>query len=101
MVNGSIKHRLTALVEEAVKACVAEGLLEPGSFPPVEMEMTKDAAHGDYATNFAMILASSARTNPRKIAGLITSHLPDEWNLLENSEIAGPGFINFFVREQI
>jgi len=101
MVNGSIKHRLTALVEAAVKACVAEGLLEPGSSPPVEMEMTKDAAHGDYATNFAMILASSARTNPRKIAGLITSHLLDEGNLLEKSEIAGPGFINFFVREQI
>jgi len=101
MVNGSIKHRLTALVEEAVTACVADGLLAPGSFPPVEMEMTKDAAHGDYATNFAMILASSARTNPRKIAGMMTSHLRDEGNLLEKSEIAGPGFINFFVREQI
>jgi len=101
MVDGSIKNRLTALVKDAVDTCVAEGLLEPGNFPPVEMEMTKDTAHGDYASNFAMIMASTARKNPRKIAEMITGHLRDEGHLLEKSEIAGPGFINFFVRENV
>jgi len=101
MVDGSIKHRLTALVKEAASACIAEGLLKLENLPPVEMEMTKEAAHGDYATNLAMILASSARMSPRKIAEMITGHLRDERNILEKSEIAGPGFINFFVREQV
>ena len=63
--------------------------------------MTKEAAHGDYATNLAMILASPARMSPRKIAEMITGHLRDERNILEKSEIAGPGFINFFVRENV
>ncbi len=101
MVDGSIKHRLTALVKEAANACIAEGLLKLENLPPVEMEMTKDAAHGDYATNLAMILASSARMSPRKIAEMITGHLRDEGRFLEKCEIAGPGFINFFVREEV
>ena len=101
MVDGSIKHRLTTLVKNAVDNCVAEGLLKPGNFPPVEMEMTKDTTHGDYATNFAMIMASHARMNPRKIAEMITGHLRDEEQILEKVEIAGPGFINFFVRENV
>jgi len=101
MVDGSIKHRLTALVKNAVDNCVAEGLLKPGNFPPVEMEMTKDTTHGDYATNFAMIMASHARMNPRKIAEMITGHLRDGEQILEKVVIAGPGFINFFVRENV
>jgi len=101
MVDGSIKHRLTMLVKNAVDDSVAEGLLEPGNFPPVEMEMTKDTAHGDYASNFAMIMASHARMNPRKIAEMITCHIRDEEQILEKVELAGPGFFNFFVREKV
>lgn len=89
------------LVKDAVDSCVAEGLIKPGNFPPVEMEMTKEALHGDYASNFAMIMASHAKMNPRKIAEVITGHIRDEEHLLERIEIAGPGFINFFVKETI
>lgn len=89
------------LVKNAVDGCVAEGLLAGGNFPPVEMEMTKDTAHGDYATNFAMVMASHARMNPRKIAEMISSHFRDGEQILEKTEIAGPGFINFFVRENV
>jgi arginyl-tRNA synthetase len=89
------------LVKDAVDNCVAEGLLKPGNFPPVEMEMTKEALHGDYASNFAMIMASHAKMNPRKIAEMITGHIRDEEHLLEKVEIAGPGFINFFVKEEV
>jgi len=89
------------LVKNAVDDSVAEGLLEPGNFPPVEMEMTKDTAHGDYASNFAMIMASHARMNPRKIAEMITCHIRDEEQILEKVELAGPGFFNFFVREKV
>lgn len=89
------------LVKNAVDGCVAEGLLAGGNFPPVEMEMTKDTVHGDYATNFAMVMASHARMNPRKIAEMISSHFRDGEQILEKTEIAGPGFINFFVRENV
>ncbi|OPY17580.1 MAG: Arginine--tRNA ligase [Syntrophus sp. PtaB.Bin075] len=101
MIGSSIKHRLTMLVKNAVDGCVAEGLLAGGNFPPVEMEMTKDTVHGDYATNFAMVMASHARMNPRKIAEMISSHFRDGEQILEKTEIAGPGFINFFVRENV
>jgi len=100
MTDRSIKNRLTALVEEAVNRCVAEGLLEAGNFPPVEMEMTKESAHGDYASNFAMIMAKFARKSPRNLAEMITGHLQQGGEILEKVEIAGPGFINFFVREE-
>ncbi len=62
------------------------------------MELTKDPAHGDYATNIAMVLASQAKKNPRLIAEMLIRAMDDPDGLLEKTEIAGPGFINFSVR---
>ncbi len=82
-----------------MEACIAEGLLEAGSLPFLEVDVTKDSDHGDYASNVAMVLASHARKNPRQLAQIISGHITDTERILEKVEIAGPGFLNFFVKE--
>ena len=62
----------------------------------ITVERTRDARHGDFATNIAMRLAKAARKNPRELAQIIIDQLPDS-DLLGKVEIAGPGFINFHV----
>ncbi|MBI4634480.1 MAG: arginine--tRNA ligase [Deltaproteobacteria bacterium] len=94
-----MKKKLAELLESALAACTGEGLLEAGNLPYLEMELTKDSAHGDYASNVAMVLASRVRKNPRQVAGIIREHLSDPDGILEKTEIAGPGFLNFFVKE--
>ncbi|HNQ02422.1 MAG TPA: arginine--tRNA ligase, partial [Syntrophales bacterium] len=94
-----MKERIIKLLEEATAQCRSEGLFEVQSLPFIELEVTRDEAHGDYASNVAMVIASQARKNPRAIAQAIVSKLRDDGGLLSKVEIAGPGFINFFVRE--
>jgi arginyl-tRNA synthetase len=57
--------------------------------------------HGDYAANVALILAAQAKQNPRKIAQIIQENLSDPENIIEKTQIAGPGFINFFIKDSI
>ncbi|HSC48557.1 MAG TPA: arginine--tRNA ligase, partial [Gammaproteobacteria bacterium] len=60
------------------------------------LERTRDRTHGDFATNVALILAKSAGKKPRELAAAIVAALPAS-PLVERTEIAGPGFINFFL----
>ncbi len=94
-----MKEKLIRLLEDSTRLCVSEGLFELGNLPFIELEATRDKAHGDYATNVAMVIASQAKKNPRLIAQAIVGKLKDDGSLLNKVEIAGPGFINFFVRE--
>lgn len=95
-----MKEKIIKLLEESTALCRAEGLFEVKSLPFIELEVTRDEAHGDYASNVAMVIASQARKNPRAIAQAIVAKLKDDGGLLSRVEIAGPGFINFFVREE-
>ena len=65
----------------------------------ISVERTRDASHGDFASNIAMRLAKSAGRNPRELAQLIIDKLPSS-DLVVKVEIAGPGFINFFVSKE-
>jgi arginyl-tRNA synthetase len=94
-----MKEKIVKLLEESTARCVTEGLFEVKNLPFIELEATRDAAHGDYATNVAMVIASQAKKNPRVIAQAIVGKLIDDGLLLNKVEIAGPGFINFFIRE--
>ena len=69
------------------------------ALPPIEVELTKDPGHGDYASNVAMILAAQVKKNPREIAKILSEGIEDPGGVLEKVEIAGPGFLNFFIRE--
>jgi arginyl-tRNA synthetase len=63
------------------------------------LERPRDAGHGDLATNLAMVLARRERTNPRKTAERVLEELKLPPNLIARTEIAGPGFINFWLAE--
>ena len=65
-----------------------------GALPEIEIERTRDAAHGDFACNVAMKIAKAAKKNPRQLAQEILAALPAN-ALIAKVEIAGPGFINF------
>ncbi|MBU2026080.1 MAG: arginine--tRNA ligase, partial [Proteobacteria bacterium] len=96
-----MKRILVALLERAIRAGVEAGLLPATAPPSIEVELTKDPGHGDYASNVAMILASQVRKNPREIAGVLLQRIEDTEGFLEKIEIAGPGFMNFFIREGV
>jgi arginyl-tRNA synthetase len=62
----------------------------------IHIERPKQASHGDFACNLAMQLARSLKRNPRQLAQLLVSELPYS-SLIDKAEVAGAGFINFFV----
>ncbi|OKP95881.1 arginine--tRNA ligase [Paenibacillus sp. P46E] len=83
-------------VKEAIAgAIVAAGLVTIEELPAIVLEVPKDKAHGDLATNAAMQLTKIAKRNPRQIAEAIIEHLDKGNASIEKAEIAGPGFINF------
>ena len=94
-----MKQVLIKLLEKSIQAGIDKGFLPPVAPPRIEVELTRDPGHGDYASNIAMILASQAKKNPREIAKILLEGISDRDGVLEKVEIAGPGFLNFFVRE--
>jgi arginyl-tRNA synthetase len=66
--------------------------------PPLIMEYPREEKYGDYATNIAMSLASHAERSPREIAETIVRYIEDDEGIIERVEVAGPGFINFFLK---
>jgi arginyl-tRNA synthetase len=97
----TMQNSLIVLLENAIKTCINKSLLEmePPTF--IEVEPTKDPSHGDYASNIAMALAARAKKNPRQIAEILAKEIKASGQFLEKIDIAGPGFMNFFVRENI
>ena len=94
-----MKRILAVLLEQSIRTATEAGLLPAVAIPPFELELTKDPGHGDFASNAAMVLASRMRRSPREIAGILVDCIADADGLLAKVEIAGPGFLNFFVRE--
>lgn len=90
-----MKDQLKNLVSQALAIFTRKHELDI-DLPPVQIERTKDKNHGDFATNIAMMLAKPARMNPRQIASEIVEALPES-EFVTQVEIAGPGFINFFL----
>jgi arginyl-tRNA synthetase len=93
-----MKNTIRTLIEKAAAAAHAAGRLPCADFPQVEIGEPKLEAHGDFATNFAMVSAAVQKMAPRTIAEAIIEHLDDPQGVLERLEIAGPGFINFFLK---
>ncbi|WP_026677231.1 arginine--tRNA ligase [Fictibacillus gelatini] len=89
-----MKVQLKKEIEEAV---LKAGLAEREQLPEVVLEVPKDKAHGDYATNMAMQLARIAKKAPRMIADEIVKHFDKTKASIGKIEIAGPGFINFYM----
>lgn len=91
-----MKQQLQALIQSALDQLKQQGVLPAEVAPEIQIERTRDASHGDFACNVAMMLAKPARKKPRDVAEALVAALPDS-AIVEKVEIAGPGFINFFV----
>ncbi|MGN7297561.1 arginine--tRNA ligase [Ferdinandcohnia sp. SAFN-114] len=89
-----VKERLKAEIKDSV---VKAGLATEEQIPEVVLELPKEKAHGDYATNMAMQLARVAKKAPRMIAEEIVANFDKSKASIEKIEIAGPGFINFYM----
>jgi arginyl-tRNA synthetase len=89
LIEALLKRALDALPEDLV-AGTARGAR-------IEVENTRDAQHGDFASNLAMRLAKATRQNPRKVAQALVAALPSS-DVIDKVEIAGAGFINFFLK---
>ena len=94
--NNHLKTHLIQLLTDAVATLQANGTLPAELSPVVMIERSRDRAHGDFASNLALLLAKPARSKPRDIAEQLVSaiELDDQ---VQKIEIAGPGFINFFL----
>ncbi len=86
-----LKSRLIALLEQSLRQVAADAM------PVIELERPKQASHGDFACNVAMQLGKALKRNPRELAQALIAALPAA-DILEKAEIAGPGFINLFLK---
>ncbi len=87
-------------MSEQIRAELARvGALLGGPGAGFVLERPRDAGHGDLATNLAMVLAKSQKTNPRKMAERVVAELQLPETLIAKTEIAGPGFINFWLAQ--
>jgi arginyl-tRNA synthetase len=91
-----LKEQLKNLLSGALAQLASDGALPDDLQMDVQVERTRDRAHGDYASNLAMALAKPARRKPRELAGLLVEAIPVGHGI-DRIEIAGPGFINFYL----
>jgi arginyl-tRNA synthetase len=91
-----MKKRLENLLQAAFATLKAEGVVPADLEHTPMVERARDPQHGDFATNLAMALAKPARANPRQLAEKIIAALPADPAVVK-VDIAGPGFINFFM----
>ncbi|WP_336155254.1 arginine--tRNA ligase [Bacillus sp. 204(2023)] len=97
----NIAEQMKDVLKEEIKAAVLKaGLAEESQIPNVVLETPKDKTHGDYSTNMAMQLARVAKKAPRQIAEEIVAHFDKGKASIEKLDIAGPGFINFYMNNQ-
>lgn len=96
--NASLQLR--ELIIEALGTLVAEEVVPAVPIPAFNIEIPADKSHGDFASNVAMVCAKSFKLNPRRIAELLCEKICLDGTVFEKSEIAGPGFMNFFLAKK-
>lgn len=94
-----IKNLLHNAIQKAARQAMADGAFHAENLPEVILEVPPQKEFGDYATNFAMQAARFAKKNPRVIAEALVSRMEEPW--LKRAEIAGPGFINFYLQADL
>ena len=94
------EKELYTLLLESVGRAVAAGTLPAEPMNTFKIEVPADKSHGDFAANIAMVNAKAFRMPPRKIAEAIFNELQLQGSSFEKAEIAGPGFMNFFLKRQ-
>jgi arginyl-tRNA synthetase len=93
-----MKNKIKDIIYQSIKSAHAGGDLPSEKAPDFEIDEPKFEAHGDFSSNAAMVMAASQKMPPRKIAESIVRHIQDDEGIFEKVEIAGPGFVNFFIQ---
>ena len=93
----SASLQLRELINDALGVLVAEGVAPAEPLPAFVIEIPADKSHGDFAANTAMVCARAFKLPPRKIAEMICEKIDLNGSVFERAEIAGPGFMNFFL----
>ena len=91
------KKEVKEIVLNALGRAVAAGTLPSEPIPAFVVEIPKDTGHGDFSCNAALVSAKAFRSNPRAIAQAIVDNAVTDGTMFDKIEVAGPGFINFFV----
>ena len=94
-----IKEILAAAIRSAAEKAVSDGVFPEGELPKVELSVPPQKEFGDFATNFAMQSARVFHQNPRKIAEELSNRIQGDW--LDHTQIAGPGFLNFYLKGDV
>jgi arginyl-tRNA synthetase len=92
-----VKEHIQELLSQSLLHLQREGTLRLEQEPAIQLERTRNSAHGEFASNLAMTLAKQAGMAPRILAQAIIDHVPRS-RQVEKMEIAGPGFINFYLK---
>lgn len=94
-----MKDHIAELLSTAAEQLQSEQIIPSELDLRIQIDNTRDKAHGDLASNLAMMLAKPARKPPRELAQLLVDALPDS-DFISKVEIAGPGFINFYLSDE-
>ena len=92
------EEQIINAVTAAIKANIADGTFIEADIPAFKTEIPADRKNGDYSANGAFMLSKALRMPPRKIAECILEKIDLEGTYFEKCEVAGPGFINFFLK---
>ncbi|MFH1155915.1 MAG: arginine--tRNA ligase [Pseudomonadota bacterium] len=95
-----MKELLKTIIVQGARRAFDSGLLPLATLPDMEIEIPKFDSHGDFSTNAAMVAAGTQKMAPRKIAQALVDSMKDTAGVIEKIEIAGPGFINFFLKDR-
>lgn len=94
-----MKDKLSSLLQNTVAQLKENGFIPEHIQVPVKVERCRDASHGDFASNIALVLAKPCQKSPRLIAETIVDSI-SKHSIIDKIEIAGPGFINFFIKAE-
>ncbi|MGI6226657.1 MAG: arginine--tRNA ligase [Peptococcales bacterium] len=93
----NLKKQIRNQIITSLESNKAQGKLNYQDIPNFVIEVPREKSHGDFATNIAMLMAKEAKMNPRQIAQMIVGEINQGQAWVEKVEIAGPGFINFYL----
>ncbi len=94
-----IREQILSVTREAFAACELKGILPPLTLSEVVVEVPRERGFGDFSTNIAMQVSKQAKLPPRKTAELLVPEFNFNGTYIDRVEIAGPGFINFYLRK--
>ncbi len=92
-----VKGRIISLINSAAESAKNTGTLNYEGLPEFVLEVPREKEHGDFATNIAMLLARQAKMSPRQVAETLKNNINTQGSWVARIEIAGPGFINFYL----